>query len=56
MFAIAGIEIPSAILLGRTVGIDGIWAAYPIAFSSMFLLQMSYYLLVWRKREIERLI
>ena len=56
MFAIAGIEIPSAILLGRTVGIDGIWAAYPIAFSSMFLLQMSYYLLVWRKRAIERLI
>jgi putative MATE family efflux protein len=56
IFAIAGIEVPSAILLGRTVGIDGIWTAYPIAFSSMFLLQMSYYLLVWRKRAIERLI
>ena len=56
MFAIAGIEVPSAILLGRTIGIDGIWTAYPIAFSAMFLLQMSFYLLVWRKRAIRRLI
>ena len=56
MLAIAGIEVPSAILLSRTIGIDGIWAAYPIAFSAMFLLQMSYYLLVWRKRAIKRLI
>jgi putative MATE family efflux protein len=56
IFAIAGIEVPSAILLGRIIGIDGIWTAYPIAFSSMFLLQMSYYLFVWRKRAIKRLI
>lgn len=56
IFAITAIEVPSAILLGRTIGIDGIWAAYPITFSSMFLLQMSYYLLVWRKRAIKRLI
>jgi putative MATE family efflux protein len=56
IFSIACIEVPSAILLGRTLGIDGIWTAYPIAFSSMFLLQMSYYLLVWRKQTIRRLI
>ena len=56
IFAIAVIEVPFAILLGRTIGIDGIWTAYPIAFSSMFLLQMSYYLLVWRKCAIQRLI
>ena len=56
MFAIAGIEVPSAILLGRAIGIDGIWTAYPIAFTAMFLMQMSYYLLVWRKRAIKRLI
>jgi putative MATE family efflux protein len=56
IFAIACIEVPSAILLGRTIGIDGIWIAYPVAFSSMFLLQMCYYLLVWRKRAIKRLI
>lgn len=56
MFAIACIEVPAAILLGRTIGIDGIWTAYPITFSAMFFLQMSYYLLVWRKRAIKRLI
>jgi putative MATE family efflux protein len=56
IFTIAGIEVPSAILLGRAIGIDGIWAAYPIAFGSMFLLQMGFYLLVWRKRAIRRLI
>lgn len=56
MLAIAGIEVPAAILLSRMIGIDGIWIAYPIAFSAMFLLQMSYYLLVWRKRAIRRLI
>ncbi len=56
IFAIAGIEVPAAFLLGRVIGIDGIWAAYPIAFSAMFLLQMSYYLLAWRKRAIKRLI
>ena len=56
MFAIAGIEVPAAILLSRIIGIDGVWIAYPVAFTAMFLLQMSYYLLVWRKRAIKRLI
>ena len=55
-FAILAIEIPSAILLSRHVGIEGVWAAYPIAFCSMFLLQMSYYLLVWRKHAVARLV
>jgi Na+-driven multidrug efflux pump len=31
IFAIAAIEVPSAILLSHLFGIDGIWAAYPIA-------------------------
>jgi Na+-driven multidrug efflux pump len=55
-FAILAVEVPSAIILSRRIGIDGIWAAYPIAFCTMFLLQMSYYLLVWRKRAAARLI
>ena len=45
-----------AVLLSRAIGIDGVWAAYPITFGAMFLLQMSYYLLVWRKRAMRRLI
>jgi putative MATE family efflux protein len=56
IFAIAAIEVPSAIILSRAIGLKGIWAAYPITFCSMFLLQMSYYMLVWRKRKVQRLI
>ena len=50
IFAIAAIEVPSAIILSRAIGLKGIWAAYPITFCAMFLLQMSYYMLIWRKR------
>ena len=55
-FAIVAVEIPSAIVLSGLIGIDGVWAAYPIAFCTMFVLQMSYYMLVWRKRAVARLI
>jgi putative MATE family efflux protein len=53
---IAAIEIPAAVILSRAIGIEGFWAAYPITFAAMFILQMSYYMLVWRKRAIRRLI
>ena len=56
IFAIVAIEIPSAVILSRTIGLKGVWAAYPIVFCAMFALQMGYYLLVWRKRAIRRLI
>ncbi|WP_439372317.1 MATE family efflux transporter [Bradyrhizobium sp. DASA03120] len=56
IFAVVAIELPAAIILSRTVGLEGAWAAYPIVFCAMFLLQMGYYLLVWRKRAIRRLI
>ena len=55
-FAILAVEVPAAIILSRRIGIEGVWAAYPIAFCTMFLLQMSYYLTVWRKRAVARLI
>jgi putative MATE family efflux protein len=56
IFAISAIEVPSAVVLSRAIGIEGVWAAYPITFGAMFVLQMSYYLLVWRKRAVRRLI
>jgi putative MATE family efflux protein len=56
IFAIAAIEVPSALLLSRAIGLEGVWAAYPITFCAMLLLQMSFYLLIWRKRAIRRLI
>lgn len=56
IFAIVAIELPSAVILSHVIGLAGVWAAYPIVFCAMFLLQMGYYLLVWRKRAIRRLI
>ena len=56
IFAIVAIELPSAVILSRTMGVKGVWAAYPIVFCAMFILQMGYYLLVWRKQAIQRLI
>lgn len=54
--AILAVEIPSAIYLSHHMGLSGVWLAYPIAFCTMLLLQMSYYLLVWRNRAAVRLI
>ncbi|AKU90795.1 MATE family efflux transporter [Vulgatibacter incomptus] len=52
---IALVEVPSAWLLSQKIGIDGVWAAYPIAFTSMFVLQATYYRLGWRRKTITRL-
>ncbi|MDI3563016.1 MATE family efflux transporter [Bradyrhizobium sp. Arg816] len=56
IFAILAIELPAAVILSRTIGLEGVWAAYPIVFCAMFVLQMGYYLTVWRRRAIRRLI
>ncbi|CAN5547099.1 MATE family efflux transporter [soil metagenome] len=56
IFAIVAVELPAAIILSRHYGLEGVWAAYPIAFAAMFILQMSFYLLVWRNRAIRRMI
>jgi putative MATE family efflux protein len=56
IFCIAAIEVPSAWFLSRRLGIDGVWMAYPIAFTSMLALQAGYYQFVWRKKKIERLV
>jgi Na+-driven multidrug efflux pump len=56
ILAIAAVEVPSAVILSRSIGVEGIWAAYPITFTAMFILQMSYYVLVWRRRTVQRLI
>lgn len=55
MMCILCIEIPTAWALSNTYGINGIWAAYPITFSAMLVLQTTYYRLVWRKKPIKRL-
>jgi hypothetical protein len=45
-----------AVVLSHRIGVEGVWIAYPAAFCTMMVLQMTFYRLVWRKREIKRLI
>ncbi|HVV43317.1 MAG TPA: MATE family efflux transporter [Nitrobacter sp.] len=56
VMAIVAVEVPVAVVMSRRIGVEGIWIAYPAAFCAMLLLQISFYMLVWRKREIRRLI
>lgn len=50
------VQLPAAHLLGARYGLDGVWMAYPVAFTVMLMLQSAFYLLVWRYRRIERLV
>lgn len=54
--AIVAVEVPVAVVLSHRIGVEGVWVAYPAAFCTMMVLQMAFYRLVWRKREIRRLI
>jgi putative MATE family efflux protein len=56
VLCIALIEVPSAWLLSHRFGLNGVWMAYPITFTSMLVLQASYYRWVWRRKKIERLV
>jgi hypothetical protein len=42
-------------VLSGQYGLNGIWAAYPVAFLAMLAMQAAYYRFVWRKRPIRRL-
>lgn len=56
IFCIAVIEVPSAWVLSRHFGLNGVWMAYPITFASMLAMQASFYRFVWRNKKIERLV
>ena len=56
IFAIAAIEVPAAVILSRAIGLKGVWAAYPITFGAMLCLQTGFYLVIWRKRALQRLV
>jgi putative MATE family efflux protein len=56
ILAIVGVEVPVAVVLSHRIGVEGVWIAYPAAFCTMMVLQMAFYRLVWRQREIKRLI
>lgn len=56
IFSIIAVEVPVAMYLSGTIGIDGVWWAYPAAFCAMFVLQGSFYTFVWRKKSIRALV
>jgi putative MATE family efflux protein len=56
IFSILAVEVPVALYLSGAIGIDGVWWAYPAAFTAMFVLQGSFYTFVWRKRSIRALV
>lgn len=56
IFSIIAVEVPVAMYLSHTIGVDGVWWAYPAAFCAMFILQGSFYTFVWRKRSIRALV
>ncbi|WP_410209985.1 MATE family efflux transporter [Aquirhabdus sp.] len=56
VFAILCIELPVAYVLNARIGIEGIWYAYALTFVAIFSLNALYYRLVWRHKQIARLI
>jgi putative MATE family efflux protein len=52
ILAILAVEVPTAFILSKQIGIDGVWWAYPAAFCAMFVLQGAFYSLVWRRKSI----
>jgi putative MATE family efflux protein len=55
--AILVVELPLALYLSTTpLGLSGIWWAYAVSFSTMLVLQASYYWFFWKNKPIKRLI
>jgi putative MATE family efflux protein len=50
------VEIPGALILSRSMGLNGIWIAYCMSFATLLVLQAGYYTLFWRKKEIRALV
>ncbi|MEK1939262.1 MAG: MATE family efflux transporter [Pseudomonas sp.] len=56
IFCILGVQTPAAYLLDTHFGLQGVWMAFPLAYVTMLVLQVLYYKLVWRHRQIKRLV
>ena len=55
VLSIGLVQVPVAWVLNSRYGINGIWAAYPVAFLAMLAMQSTYYQLVWKKKPIRRI-
>jgi Na+-driven multidrug efflux pump len=55
--SIWGIEVPVAYVLSHgSLGLSGVWYAYPVAFVCSLAFQSTYYYFFWRRRAIVPLI
>jgi putative MATE family efflux protein len=54
IISIWGIEIPTAWLLSRAIGLEGIWMAYPICYLFSLAVQYIYYRMFWRGKTHQR--
>jgi putative MATE family efflux protein len=54
--AIWAVQLPTAYVLSRRLGLDGVWIGYPVAFTVMLMAQAASYLLLWRHRTHKRLV
>jgi Na+-driven multidrug efflux pump len=52
--SIWGVEVPVAFFLSRTIGLKGIWIAYPVAFLFSLTAQFVYYRFFWVNRTHRR--
>ena len=43
-------------LLNARFGLEGVWMAFPVTYLAMLGLQTAYYRLVWRHKQIKRLV
>ncbi|SFJ66794.1 MATE family efflux transporter [Thermoflavimicrobium dichotomicum] len=48
------VELPAAYILSRTLGLYGVWLAYPISFTVLLIGQYVYYRKFWKNKTHER--
>ncbi len=56
IFCVLCIELPVAYALDAHFGLQGVWMAFPVTYIAMLVLQTAYYRLVWRHKQIQRLV
>ncbi|MCH4870234.1 MATE family efflux transporter [Pseudomonas sp. TMW22089] len=56
IFCVLCIELPVAYALNAHYGLEGVWMAFPVTYLAMLGLQTAYYRLVWRHKQIQRLV
>ncbi len=54
--SIWGVEVPVAYALAARIGLDGVWYGYPAAFVAALVAQSCYFLFVWKRKPLRRLV